>query len=141
MTANRSPKEVAEAFFDYMGRGDVDGIAGLLHDDLVWTTFGGELFAMSGVRSKPEIVSSLKEISSHFPKGLHIKIMNVIQEGDRVAFEGLGEAVTAGGLTYNNVYHMQFWLKDGQIVGAREHMDTLYSQTVLVNGQEAPPAY
>lgn len=140
--ADGTLRETVDAFFDCVARADIDGLAVLLHEDLDWLTMGGELFAFSGRRDKAEVVEAFRGITSLFPEtGLVLRIMNVIQEGDRIAFEAEGHAALANGLIYNNVYHIQVWFRDGLISVVREHMDTLYAKTVLIDGKAVPPAY
>lgn len=141
MPNNLTVRETVLLFFECVARADIDGLAALLHEDLVWWTSGAELFAFSGSRSKPETVEIFRGITANFPDGLVLKIKNEILDGDRIAFEAEGTAVTANGLTYNNIYHIQMRLQDGRIISVREHMDTLYANAVLIENRDVPPAY
>lgn len=137
-----SVRETVQAFFESVARADMDALAAFLHEDLDWWTAGGELFAFSGRRNKREVLEAFKGITALFPEsGLALTPKNMIQEGDRIAFEAEGKAVLANGLRYDNVYHVQMWLKDGLIATVREHMDTLYAKTVLMDGVAASRAY
>lgn len=114
----------------------------LLAEDLSWTIMGKESGSeFKGAQTKAQFIGDLAgagntkglENASQktFPKGLRLKVHGVIAEGNKVALEAESFAEASNGKTYNNVYHFLFELRDGQIVTAREYMDTAHQIDVV----------
>jgi ketosteroid isomerase-like protein len=59
------------------------------------------------------------------------QIMFVTAEDDRVAMVTEGHALTVGGVTYNNMYHLLFQFDGDRIVHVWEFNDTAHSKQVF----------
>jgi len=86
---------------------------------------------VSGVFTKQEMIEKVKGIPLLFPNGIQLKIRNLTAEEDRISVEAQGSAVSVEGVPYNNVYHMLFVIRDGQIKEAREYVDTILADKLF----------
>ena len=57
----------------------------------------------------------------------------MVAEGDKVAVEAESYAKTVTGGVYNNHYHFLITVRDGQIAGVKEYMDTLHAKQVFID--------
>lgn len=130
-------KRLVEDFFSKISSRDLDGAYEMLHDDVAWWSAGGENLAFSGTLSKAKFIAGLRSFDAIFSDGPKMIPTSMIAEGDRVAVELTGQAVTRDGRKYDNLYHHQITFKDGKIIAAREYHDTLYAKIVLVEGKES----
>jgi ketosteroid isomerase-like protein len=132
VSAEESNKEMVAEFFQKYGKNDLAGRLAMLHEDLVWWVAGGDLFPFSGTRNKAEYTKVSSAIWSHL-RSVDMEPTGMVAEGDRVAVEVKGHAVTIRGSTYDNLYHFLFSIKDGKIIVVKEYLDTLYAKTVLID--------
>jgi ketosteroid isomerase-like protein len=65
------------------------------------------------------------------PTGLNFTIHTVTAEGDRVAIEAEGNAVTSQGTPYRNQYCFMFTLADGKIKQINEYFCNVHANEVL----------
>lgn len=133
--------KVVSAYLDSVAKGDIAGVAEMLHDDLVWWIPGGEIMPKSGNHGKDQILKFQAQGFVDFPDGLVLKVTSVVEQDDKVAFEAEGYGVTTEGLVYANTYHMQMTIKDGRIFRCREHMDTAYIQAVRLEKRVIAPSH
>jgi uncharacterized protein len=126
-------KAIVQELLSNLGTDDLEGIAKLLDDGLVWWSAGGEYFPLSGERTKNEVMEIFGQFSENFPGGLQLKPVVMVAEGDRVTAEVVGYGVALNGRTYENYYHFSFRLQGGKVVEAKEYLDTLYAKVVLLD--------
>lgn len=127
-------KTLVRNFLGYFKSGNLDAISAVLSDDLVWWSTGGDLFPMAGTKGKPELMAAFGGIMSMFQNGIEQVPVGMVAEDDRVAVESECHAITQDGRRYDNFIHFLFQIRDGQIVAAKEYVDTLYAKHVLIDG-------
>lgn len=128
-------KRLVEDFFAKVSAGELDGAYAMIHEDVAWWSAGGENLVFSGILSKSVFVDSMNGMDQIFSLRPTLTPRSMVAEGDRVAVELLGHAVTKDGRDYDNLYHIQLTFKDGLIIAAREYHDTLYAKIVLIDGK------
>lgn len=129
-------RALALKFFDAMARSDVAAIIDALDDEGAIQTMGKTL--ISGVYNKEQLKKYSAAIFSSFPKGLEIKVYNVIAEGEYVAVEAESRGPHVSGKIYNNFYHFLFHFRNGKIIKLKEYLDTEHVTEVLCGGKRPP---
>jgi len=129
MSTTEVSKRVARRFVETFSNCQYDDWGALLADDAVYEFPGTAL--VSGVFTKQEMIEKVKGIPLLFPNGIQLKIRNLTAEEDRISVEAQGSAVSVEGVPYNNVYHMLFVIRDGQIKEAREYVDTILADKLF----------
>jgi ketosteroid isomerase-like protein len=98
-------------------------------DSIIWTA---GTIAISGSRTKKEVIDFAKDILDSFPDGIKFNITGMTAENERVAVEVNGKAIHASGEPYNNQYHFLLVIKNGKIVELKEYMDTQLAARILL---------
>jgi ketosteroid isomerase-like protein len=132
-------KRLTTEFFGNVSKADLPAAYALIHDDVAWWSAGGDNLIFSGTLTKSVFIDSMNGMSGIFSEGPILVPQSMVAEGDRVAVELAGHAVTKDGRVYDNLYHIQLTFRDGRIIAAREYHDTLYAKIVLVDGQVSNP--
>lgn len=127
MTARN--KEIVLRFIEAMGAGDAEAAAACLDPDVFTLAKGFGKFA--GVRRYDTIVGMIRAFKELLPTGLRPRIDTVTAEGDRVAVEFEGDALTCEGKRYCNQYCMVFTLAAGKIRQVNEYFCTKLADEVL----------
>lgn len=130
-------KHLVKDFFAKVSAGELSAAYAMIHDDVAWWSAGGENLAFSGTLSKSVFVDSMNGMDQIFAERPTLTPRSMVAEGDRVAVELAGHAVTKDGRDYDNLYHIQLTFKDDRIIAAREYHDTLYAKIVLIDGKES----
>ncbi|MCB1705867.1 MAG: nuclear transport factor 2 family protein [Halioglobus sp.] len=133
---NSTNKQLVDAFFDALNRGDVEYIVNAYADDGCVQTMGNTL--ISGVFNRDQIAASAGGIFEVFPAGLKFTALAMVAEGDKVAVEATSEGLHVSGRTYSNDYHFLFQFRDGKLLRLKEYMDTERVTDVLCAGQRPP---
>ncbi|MHA3791865.1 nuclear transport factor 2 family protein [Sphingomonas sp. YL-JM2C] len=128
-------KRIVREFFANISNHNFDIAFDFIDDDVAWWSAGGENLVFSGTLSKSVFVSSMNAMGDIFSERPTLTPRSMVAEGDRVAVELIGHAVTKDGRNYDNLYHIQLTFKNGKIVAAREYHDTLYAKIVLIDGK------
>ncbi len=122
-------KQVVLTFIKAMGAGDRATAEPCLDPEATAVAKGfGKL---SGVRHHEAMVGTIDAFTQILPTGLRPTIHTVTAEGDRVAVEWEGNAVTFEGKPYCNQYVMVFTLRDGKITNVNEYYCTILADQVL----------
>jgi uncharacterized protein len=122
-------KQVVLQFMEAMGTNDPAKAAPTLAPDAFAVAKGYGKF--SGRREADVMVGMIEEFKKLMPTGLRFDILNVIAEGDRVAVEAEGNAVTAQGKDYRNQYVFVFTLENGKIKQVNEYFCNVHANEVL----------
>jgi hypothetical protein len=132
MTADESRAIVLD-WIDAVNRGDGEAVAGRFADDATWWVSGS--LPVSGLYEGRDAIMRdffAPALELFQPGTFRLEPKSVIAEGNRVAVEWEGFAISAKGRDYHQRYHMAFELTEGgQIAAVREYNDTLYSSGVL----------
>lgn len=117
-------------FIEAMGNGDAAAADECLAPDAIAVTKGFSRF--TGTTQRDAIVALIGSMKHLVPTGLRPKILTLIAEGDIVAAEFEGDAVTHKGVPYHNQYCMMFTLKNGRIVRTHEYFCTKHAEEALL---------
>ena len=123
-------KRVCRQFFELLVVREFDRAMQLIHEDVEWWVNGD--LPTSGTHHGRAAVSDLFGlIRDNMPGGIRITITAITAEEDRVAVEMNSDGQFADGRDYRNIYHILFWMRDGQIGKAHEYFDTKYTAQFL----------
>jgi ketosteroid isomerase-like protein len=147
-------KQLAHRFVDAFERRDIAAIADLLSEDFVWhvAVVGDDEseprpFQSAELRSKPWMLPPVKQsrqetlgfFQSMFDVGadpryhFHLRLISVMAEGDRVAFEAESDMLSpVTGRRYRNLYFILLRVRDGKIALYKEYQDTLHIYDVHI---------
>jgi uncharacterized protein len=111
-----------------------DEVLACMNDSATWVfeVVSDSLPQLQGPMSKTALSTQMKELSRVLPSGVRLVVTGVTAEGDRVAVEAQGHAVTARGKNYNNRYHFLFEMRAGKVQAIREYNDVLLVKEVVV---------
>lgn len=117
-------KELIRNMFAELGRGNADAFLGAMADDLRYTLIGKTRF--SGIfNGKAELISKLlAPLTAALTDGIAVTPYNLIADGDFVAMQAHGKAMSKNGKPYNNTYCHVFRIVNGKIVEVTEYLDT-----------------
>jgi uncharacterized protein len=122
-------KQTAIRFLEAAGANDPQTVGDCLAQDGVAVAMGGSKFA--GVRSRQMVIEGIEALKHLTRNGLEFTVHSVTAEGDRVAVEGEGNAVTSEGTPYRNSYCWVFTMEDGRIKRFHEYFCTKLADDVL----------
>ena len=122
-------KELVLGFIDCMKTSDYKRLAELLHEDFEWKipVRSPTLEILTKPRNKEYSVGRMKANIDLMKTPLQFKPFGWTIDGNRAAVECEGTVVWVNGMEYNNLYHLLFEFKDGQIVKMTEYCDFLYA--------------
>ena len=124
-------KQIVQEFYDSANRGDMEACMGQLADDVIWTNIGSTKYS-GAFRGKADLVARLLQpVFGQLQAGITSAIDNVVAEGDFVAVQSHGKAVTKDGRPYDNTYCHIFRIRGAKIVEVTEYMDTELASAVL----------
>jgi len=126
---NERNKVTVVRFINAMSEGDAAAADECLAPDAVAVTKGFSKF--TGSTPRDDIVALVGSMKALMPTGLRARIGTVIAEGDFVAAEFEGDALTGDGVPYRNQYCMMFTLRDGKIVRSHEYFCTRHAEEAL----------
>lgn len=122
-------KQVVLDFIDILKREDYDALADLLHEDFSWVVPARSptLSFLNQPRNKEFSVGRMKANRDLMITPLQFKPFGWTVDGERVAVECEGQVVWNNGMEYNNLYHLLFQIRDGQILKLVEYCDFMYA--------------
>jgi ketosteroid isomerase-like protein len=132
-------KQTVMALYGAYATGDAERIAGLLHDDVVWTAPAGNATQVALGLGRPEdagpprgandldreaIVAFMAYNFARFFGGAGNEFRTVAAEGNVVVVEHRLSATLPNGRPYVNDYCFVYEVRDGKVRRIREYMDT-----------------
>jgi len=118
----KSPKDVAMGFFEDASSGRVAEAMARLAPDVVYDVLAPAPYG--GVFDRDGLIAIATHTINLLAEPPRLTIKGVTAEGERVAIEAEGRAVSKTGKPYNNRYHFLFVVRDGVIVEGREYLDS-----------------
>ena len=126
-------KRIAAELFARFTAGDIEGVLGLMTDDVTWRVPGKpELTPVSGSFDKQRLRRLFQHMTSQLENGLAMTVIGSIAEGDRVAVEVESTGDLKNGRKYRQQYHFCIELRDGKIASVREYLDTHHAYDVWI---------
>jgi uncharacterized protein len=122
-------KQIVLAFMDAMCDRDIDGLAAMATDDMVYRIMGTA--TISGERDKAGFVEVASGLSGMLDGKIAFDNVILTAEDDRVAaaFDGRGRLID--GRPYENTYHALFFLREGKVCRLHELFDTKYADELI----------
>ncbi len=134
MTDTEANKALVTRFLAAFSKGDVDGLVAMMSDDATWWV-SGRIDGLSGTYPRDQFAELVRGAKAAYKTGaLQITPCSMVAEGDKVAVEAESYAEMLSGAVYNNLYHLLFTVRSGQITSVREYMDTLHAKQVFFDG-------
>ena len=127
------PKQVLQRYLDALVTGDICTIRESFAQDATWT-IKVDLPVAGPWHGRDQIVDEflLAVMGERFEAGSHVfEFPTMISEGDTVVLEWHVSARNAVGEPYENDYCGVFTIRNGQITGVREYLDSRYAAKVL----------
>jgi len=120
-------KAVVREYLDRIGKGD-PRFEELLADEVVWWVPPGSE-AGGTYRGKTTVLGLIRGGSGKYAAGepLRFSVERIVAEDEWVCVQTVLEARTARGQDYRNYFHLAFQVRGGQIVLAREYLDTQHA--------------
>jgi ketosteroid isomerase-like protein len=118
-------KDVARQFFAMLSGGDIEGAMALFADEGDFWQAGSD--GPGRVITFVEVREMFRSIIGAIPSGIAFMLDDLLAEGDWVAAQVSCKAQLQNGNEYRNRYCFFFKVVDGQIVAAREYMDTMHA--------------
>lgn len=119
-----STKNVVKSFFSAGNSGDMDACFGLISDDIKWTSVGTTSLSGTYVGKEELMQKLLGPLFGQLKAGIHMRIIQLIAEGDQVVAYTSGTAETLDGRPYNNTYCWIVRVVDGKLAEVTEFGDT-----------------
>jgi uncharacterized protein len=113
--------------------GDEQAVRELFTEDATWRLDAGNLPLSGTWEGRDTIIGEfLATALSHYePGSVSLEITSMIADHDQVVLQWTSRARTLDGRPYENDCIGVFKIRDGQIQGVREYMDTLYAHDVV----------
>jgi hypothetical protein len=128
VAAKNAAERAVLDFFETLSSGDLDALAGHLHEDASWEPMVRDIPGAACHEGRDTIINEfLAPVRGAFRPGdpkTHVDAM--ISDGDRVVCETHATGLKADGKAYANRYCWVFELRDGKVLRVREYMDSLY---------------
>jgi len=118
-------KQTVRNNFEQLALGNGAPLLDSLADNVQWTIIGTTSLSKT-FNGKQDVIDGLlvpfREalVDGH----IHIHVDNVLGDGDFVAVQGHGQAMTKRGVAYNNTYCWVYRFEQGKIVAITEYLDT-----------------
>jgi uncharacterized protein len=126
-------KRIAADLFARLSKGDIDGVLGLMTDDVTWRIAGKpELTPVAGSFDKERLRRLFQRMMSQLENGLAMTVVDSIAEGDRVAVEVESSGDLKNGRKYRQQYHFAIGFSDGKIATVREYLDTQHAHDIWI---------
>ena len=120
-------KDAVRTFLAAMNEGAIDRAFSLLRPDCTWFSLAARRF-----RTLTEMRAALEWVNTAaVTRPIQITVIGMIAEGDRVAAQCEGHAVTTTGRPYDNLYHFLFEFDGGLISRIWEYNDTAHVNEVF----------
>ncbi|MGD9600469.1 MAG: nuclear transport factor 2 family protein [Gammaproteobacteria bacterium] len=117
-------KEIIRTNFAELAKGNGEPLVNSLADDVEWTIIGTTVLSRTFV-GKPAVLEFLGKFTEALVDGhIHIRVDNLLADGDYVVAQGRGEAMTKRGVPYNNTYCWVYRFANGRISQITEYLDT-----------------
>ena len=121
----RENTELVKQGYQHFKNGDIQGLLGLLSEDVEWTQFEIEGVPFSGTRRGPERVGEFFSQVFDTEEVLHFEPRELVAQGDKVvALGNYAWRVKSTGREYETDFVHVFTVRDGKVARYQEFMDT-----------------
>lgn len=123
-TTTRTPKQLVQAIFEGLARGDGQPFRDSLADDMRWTLTGTTAWSRTYEGKQAVMNELMKPLFTHFATTYTNTAQRFIAEGDWVVVQCRGNVTTRSGKPYNNEYCWVCRVEGGRLKEVIEYMDT-----------------
>lgn len=117
-------KELVRNMFAELSKGNAEAFLGAMADNVRFTIIGTSKYSGT-YNGKQEVINKLlAPLGAQIEGGLSITPDNFIAEGDFVAMQARGKAMSKNGKPYNNTYCQIFRIANGKVQEMTEYLDT-----------------
>ena len=116
---SNSTMDIAMSFMDAMGKGDMETMLGLMHEDMVWQNAGDPNVPWIGPwKGKKTIVEDFLPLFGTGFKTIKWEPNDALENGDTAAFFGqmIGELTNSGEQTKEFTYALRVKVKDNKVI-------------------------
>jgi ketosteroid isomerase-like protein len=131
MSAASDNTRILRDAFARVAAGEGRAFVDILAEDAVWITLGDTAWSKRFEGKAAILRDLLGPLRAQFSQPNRVRAERFIAEGDMVAVEAQGDAVTRDGRPYRNRYCLVCRLRDGLIVELTEYADTALIDRVL----------
>lgn len=118
-------KQIIKNNFEQLAKGNGEPLLQSLADSVQWTIIGTTVLSKTFNGKQAVIDQLLIPFRDALVDGhIHIRVNNLLADGDYVVAQGQGEAMTKRGVPYNNTYCWVYKFADGKISALTEYLDT-----------------
>jgi uncharacterized protein len=117
-------KELVRNMFAELSKGNAEAFLGAMADNVRFTIIGTSKYSGT-YNGKQEVINKLlAPLGAQIEGGLSITPDNFIADGDFVAMQSRGKAMSKNGKPYNNTYCQIFRIANGKVQEMTEYLDT-----------------
>ena len=117
-------KELVRNMFAELSKGNAEAFLGAMADNVRFTIIGTSKYSGT-YNGKQEVINKLlAPLGAQLEGGLSITPDNFIADGDFVAMQSRGKAMSKNGKPYNNTYCQIFRIANGKVQEMTEYLDT-----------------
>src|SRR6267154_783285 len=117
-------KQFISNMFAELSKGNGDAFLNALADDVSFTIIGSTKYSGT-FKGKQELINKLlAPLNAQIEGGMTITPDNLIADGDFVAMQARGKALSKNGRRYDNTYCHVFRFANGKVLQVTEYLDT-----------------
>jgi ketosteroid isomerase-like protein len=117
-------KQFISNMFAELSKGNGDAFLSALADDVNFTIIGSTKYSGT-FKGKQELINKLlAPLNAQVEGGMTITPDNLIADGDFVAMQARGKALSKNGRRYDNTYCHVFRFANGKVQEVTEYLDT-----------------
>ncbi len=117
-------KQFISNMFAELSKGNGDAFLGALADDVRFTIIGTSKYSGTFNGKQEVITKLLAPLAAQVEGGMTITPYNLIADGDFVAMQAHGKALSKNGTRYDNSYCHVFRIANGKVQEVTEYLDT-----------------
>jgi len=117
-------KQFISNMFAELSKGNGDAFLGALADDVRFTIIGTSKYSGTFNGKQEVITKLLAPLAAQVEGGMTITPYNLIADGDFVAMQAHGKALSKNGTRYDNTYCHVFRIANGKVQEVTEYLDT-----------------
>lgn len=130
-TVTETNRALIARAFEGLARGDPSNFMPLFDEGIEWRVMGSSAWSKHARGLEAVTRDLVGPLFARFAGPYLTTAERIIADGDHVAVQAKGDAVTHEGDRYDNDYCFVFTLKDGKIVKVVEYMDTILADSAL----------
>ncbi len=117
-------KQLIQNMFAELSKGNAEAFLGNMADNVRFTLIGTTKYSGT-FNGKQELISKLlAPLTAQLDGGISLTPENFIADGEYVAMQARGKAITKAGKSYNNTYCQVFRIVNGKVQEVTEYLDT-----------------